>query len=311
MDTLDLMRSYLAVVDTDSFTAAGAKLGKSKALVSKHVLELESRLGARLLNRTTRSIGVTEIGRAYYDRAHQIVADVANLEESIRSEATSPRGILKLTAPLTLGEMSVTAMASAFRRQCPAVELDILLADRMVDLIGEGFDIALRVTAFADSSLIARKLCDMRMPLCASKAYLERHGAPKRPEDLVDHACILDTNLRWRDNWRFERDGKPLIVKVRPVFSVNSAGAVRDALLSGIGIGFCPEFAVAQSIESGALVTLFDDMATFTFGVYLVYPHRHHLSAKVRAFFDFALDWYTPHPPWHIHSANPVSRIGA
>lgn len=298
MDTLDLMRTYLAVVEMDSFTRAGTKLGKSKALVSKHISELESRLGARLLNRTTRSVGVTELGRAYYDRARQLIADLDSLEQAIQSESGNPRGLLKITAPQTLGEMTVMDMVTAFRAKHPAVEMDVLLADRMVDLVAEGFDVALRVSEMADSSLIARKLCSMRMPLCASPAYLRQHGRPERPEDLVDHDCIIDTNIRWRENWRFERDGKTLTVRVRPTLSVNSASAVREALLNGIGIGFCPEFAVADALRRGTLVALFDDMLTISFGVSVVYPHRLHLSAKVRAFIDFAVGWYTPVPPW-------------
>jgi DNA-binding transcriptional LysR family regulator len=298
MDTLDLMRTYLAVVDTDSFTGAGRKLGKSKALVSKHVSELEDRLGARLLHRTTRSLGITDIGRAYYERALQILADVDTLEEEIRSETGRPRGLLKITAPQTLGEITALEMVTAFRAKFPQVELDILLADRTVDLVAEGFDVALRVAAMTDSSLIARKLCDMRIRLCASPAYLKRRGVPAAPEDLEHHHCIVDTNIRWREAWRFDRDGRQVTVKVRPVFSVNSASAVRDALLSGIGIGFCPEFAVAREIKDGRLVTLFDDMTPTGLGVYLVYPHRNHLSAKVRAFLDFAIQWYTPLPPW-------------
>jgi DNA-binding transcriptional LysR family regulator len=298
MDTLDLMRTYLAVVDTDSFTLAGRKLGKSKALVSKHVSELESRLGARLLHRTTRSVGITELGRAYYERARQILADVDTLEDAIRSEAGTPRGLLKVTAPQTLGEMAVIDMATAFQAKFPAVELDLLLADRTVDLVSEGFDVALRVATMTDSSLIARKLCDMRVRLCVSPTYVERYGSPQRPEDLVDHHCIVDTNFRGREVWKFSRDGAPLAIKVRPVFSVNSASAVRDALLAGLGIGYCPGFAVSRELKAGRLLALFDDMTTAGFGVYLVYPHRHHLSAKVRAFLDFAVAWYTPDPPW-------------
>jgi len=298
MDTLDLIRTYLAVVDTDSFTRAGQRLGKSKALVSKHVSELEARLGARLLHRTTRSISVTELGRAYYERAQQILADFDNLEEHIRSDSGSPRGLLKLTAPQTLGEMAVIDMATAFRRAYPAVALDVLLADRTVDLVAEGFDVALRVAAMTDSSLIARKLCDMRIPLCAAPSYLKRAGTPRTPEDLVQHHCIIDTNIRWRESWRFEHNGTTSVVKVRPAFSVNSASAVREALIAGIGIGFCPEFAIAKEVKAGRLVTLFDELVPSTHGVFLVYPHRNHLSAKVRAFLDFAVDWYTPVPPW-------------
>lgn len=298
MDSLDLIRTYLSVVDTDSFTAAGRKLGKSKALVSKHISELEARLGARLLHRTTRSIGITEIGRAYYERAQQIIADFDSLEEQIKSQTGAPRGLLKLTAPQTLGEMAVMDMLTAFRRSQPAVTLDVLLADRTVDLVAEGFDVAIRVSTMTDSSLIARKLCDMRIPLCAAPAYLKRAGAPKTPEALVEHHCVVDTNIRWRESWRFERQGSPVIVKVKPDFAVNSASAVRDALIGGLGIGFCPEFAVAKDVKAGRLVTLFDDQVPTTHGVFLVYPHRNHLSAKVRAFLDFAIAWYSPVAPW-------------
>lgn len=298
MDTLDLMRTFLSVVDTDSFTKAGRKLGKSKALVSKHVSELEGRLGARLLHRTTRSISVTEIGRAYYERAQQLVSEFDNLEDQIRSQSGTPRGLLKLTAPQTMGEMSVMDMLTAFRRLHPSVTLDVLLADRTVDLVAEGFDVALRVSSMTDSTLIARKLCTMNIPLCAAPAYLKRSGTPQRPEDLVHHQCIVDTNIRWRESWRFERDGEPMVVKVKPSFSVNSAAAVRDALLGGLGLGFCPGFAVARDIKAGRLTTLFDTLNPTNYGVYLVYPHRNHLSAKVRAFLDFVVDWYTPVPPW-------------
>lgn len=298
MDTLDLIRTYLAVVDTDSFTKAGDKLGKSKALVSKHVSELETRLGARLLHRTTRSLGLTEIGRAYYERAQQILADFDGLEEQIRSHSGSPRGMLKLTAPQALGELVIMDLVTAFRRQHPAVTLDVLLADRVVDLVAEGFDVALRVVAMNDSSLIARKLCDARLMLCAAPSYLERRGRPKSLEDLADHHCVVDTNIRWRESWRFMRDGEPISVKVRPALSVNSASAVRDALIAGIGIGLAPEFAVAKDVRAGRLVSLFEDQAIPPYGVYLVYPHRNHLSAKVRAFLDFSVDWFSPQAPW-------------
>jgi DNA-binding transcriptional LysR family regulator len=256
MDTLDLMRTFLSVVDTDSFTRAGSKLGKSKALVSKHVSELEARLGARLLHRTTRSIGVTEIGRAYYERAQQILADFDNLEDQIRSQSGTPRGLLKLTAPQTLGEMAVMDMATAFRRKYPAVELDILLADRTVDLVAEGFDVALRVATMTDSSLIARKLCSMRIPLCASPAYLERNGTPRRPEDLVQHHCIVDSNIRWRDSWRFERNGEPLVVRSAPPSRQQRLYRARCPILHRHRL--LPGFAVAGDVR--AIFTLFDDM---------------------------------------------------
>ena len=298
MDTLDLMRTFIAVVDDMSFTAAGKRLGRSKALVSKHIGELEGRLGARLMNRTTRSVQVTEIGRAYYDRARALISEFDSLEDSVKSEAGHPRGRLKITAPQTLGEIELMEMLKAFRARYPKLDIDVFLADRIVDLVGEGFEVALRVTTLADSTLIARKLCDVRLVLCAAPAYLEIAGTPARPQELTEHSCIVDTNIRWRDSWRFGDAETADVVRIEPSMSVNSATAVHRAVCEGIGIAFIPEFAVFRDLKTGRLVSLFDDLNPHKLGVYLVYPHRLHLSAKVRAFIDFTAAWYTPHPPW-------------
>lgn len=298
MDTLDLMRTFVAVADTQSFTGAGKRLGRSKALVSKHVGELEARLGVRLINRTTRSVQVTEIGRAYYERVRTLIADFETLEETIKAESGQPRGRLRITAPQTLGEMELMEMLNAFRARFPALDVDVFLADRIVDMIGEGFDVALRVTTLQDSTLIARKLCDVRLLLCAAPAYLKRVGVPCKPQDLADHACIVDTNIRWREAWRFGSPEKEEIVRVEPCLTVNSATAVHRALRKGMGIGFIPEFAVARDLRSGKLVTVLEEFTPHQLGVFLVYPHRLHLSAKVRAFIDFSAMWYSPEPPW-------------
>lgn len=298
MDTLDLMRTFVAVVDSRSFTTAGKRLGRSKALVSKHVGELEDRLGVRLMNRTTRSVQVTEIGRAYYDRARALITEFDTLEESVKSEAGQPRGLLKITAPQTLGEIELMEMLKAFRALYPNLDLDVFLADRIVDLIGEGFEVALRITTLTDSTLIARKLCDVRVVLCAAPAYLAASGRPQRPQDLQRHACIVDTNIRWRENWRFGPSENGEVVRIAPSLTVNSATAVHRAVQQGMGIGFIPEFAVARDLKAGRLVSLLDEVNPHKLGVYLVYPHRLHLSAKVRAFIDFTADWYTPVPPW-------------
>lgn len=298
MDTLDLMRTFVAVADTQSFTGAGRRLGRSKALVSKHVGELEERLGVRLINRTTRSVQVTDIGRIYYDRARSLIAEFEALEEAVKAESGQPRGRLKITAPQTLGEMELMEMLKAFHVRHPGVELDVLLADRIVDLIAEGFDVALRVTTLQDSTLIARKLCDVRLLLCATPEYLSRRGRPKSPADLADHDCIVDTNIRWRDAWRFGPADREEVVRVDPVLTVNSATAVHRAVHEGMGVGFIPEFAVARDLKEGRLVSLFEDKSFQQLGVFLVYPHRLHLSAKVRAFIDFTAAWYAPLPPW-------------
>ena len=298
MDTLDLMRTFVAVVDSMSFTAAGRRLGRSKALISKHVGELESRLGVRLMNRTTRSVQVTEIGRAYYDRARGLIADFDSLEDAVKAEAGQPRGRLRITAPQTLGELELMEMLKAFRGRYPKLELEVFLADRLVDLIAEGFEIALRITTLADSSLIARKLCDVRLLLCATPAYLTARGTPQLPTDLGQHDCIVDSNIRWRENWRFGDPESGDLVRVESCLTVNSATAVHRAVSEGMGVGFIPEFVVARELKAGRLVSLFDEQNSHRLGVYLVYPHRLHLSAKVRAFIDFTADWYAPLPPW-------------
>ncbi len=312
MDTIELMRTFVAVVDAMSFTVAGERLGKSKALVSKHIGELEDRLGSRLLNRTTRRIQMTEIGRAYYERARNLIGDFDALENSVKAEAGNPRGFLKVTAPQTLGEIELMGMLSAFRAAYPEVEIELLLADRIVDLVGEGFEVALRITTLQDSSLIARRLCAVRLLLCASPAYLAKHGSPASPHELVSHSCIVDTNIRWRENWRFGAGDTSTTVRVEPALAVNSALAVQNALLLGQGVGFIPEFAAARDLRAGRLVSLLDDLTTHELGVYLVYPTRLHLSAKVRAFIDFTADWFTPLPPWLKPEANePVPKAKA
>lgn len=298
MDSLDLIRTFISVVDSGSFTAAGKRLGKSKALVSKHIAELERRLGATLLQRTTRRVTVTDIGRAYCDRARETLAELDALSEAIRSAASNPRGLLRLTAPQFLGELELMEMTSAFRSAYPQVEFDILLTDRHVDLIPEGFEVGFRIAKQIEPSLISRRLCDMPILACASPAYIAKHGCPEGPEDLASHACILDTNLPGREVWRFSRHGEIITARVSPVLSVNSAAAVRQALLAGLGIGLCPEFIVARALGRGELVALFQDTPDYSFAMYLVYPHRLHLSAKVRAFIDFVVEWYKPVPPW-------------
>lgn len=298
MDTLELMRTFIAVVKQQSFTSAGRTLGKSKALVSKHIGELEERLGARLLNRTTRRVSVTEIGRAYYDRATALVGEFDTLEDSVKTVAGLPRGVLKITAPQSLGELELMELVAAFRAKYPDIEIDIFLSDRIVDLVGEGFDIALRISEAPDSALIARKLCAMRVVVCASPQYLARYPAPVVPEDLAGHTCIVDTNFQGRDVWRFKRGNARLPVRVASAIAANSAVAVRHALRAGLGVGLCPEFVVARDIREGRLVELLADYGDLALTVHLVYPHRLYLSAKVRAFIDFAVDWYGDGAPW-------------
>lgn len=292
MDTLDLMRTFLAVVEQDGFTAAAQRLGRSKALVSKHIGDLESRLGVRLLHRTTRQIGLTETGKAYFERARQLIAEFDGLESSFKVEAEEPRGLLKVTAPQTLGDLALMDFIAAYHRRYPAIALEIVLSDRVVDLVAEGFDLALRMSALADSSLIARKLCETRVLLCASPAYLKEAGTPAHPSLLADFATIVDSNTSYREAWRYREGDRETSVKLRPIITVNGVTAVRELLLQGLGLGAIPEFAVANDVRSGRLVAILPEAFGYPKSFFAVYPNRLHLSLKVRSFIDFAIEWY-------------------
>ncbi len=300
MDRLDLMRTLIAVAETGSFTAAGKRLGKSKALVSKHVGDLEAALGARLLNRTTRRVGVTEVGRAYIQRAGDLLSELDALEESVRSNVADPRGRLKITAPQAFGELQLMEMLCAFQQRFGQIEPEVFLSDRIVDLVGEGYDLALRVTALPDSGLIVRRLCDVPIHVCASPDYIALRGRPVEPADLEQHDGIVDLNMATRDLWRVMPDGggEPVSVRARTKLSVNSAIAVRQAVLAGVGIGACPDFVVARDLSQNRLISLFGGIAEPQLAMHLLYPHRLHLAARVRAFIDFAVAWYAKAPPW-------------
>lgn len=306
MDRLDLMRTLIAVAETGSFTAAGKRLGKSKALVSKHVGDLEHMLGARLLNRTTRQVGVTEVGRAYLQRASELLGELDALEESVRANATDPRGTLKITAPQAYQELELMELLCAFQARYEHIEPVLFLADRAVDLVGEGFDVALRISSLADSTLIARKLFDVPLRVCAAPAYLKTHGKPRTPADLERHRCVVDLNAQAHNAWRIAatKTSPATAVRVPARISVNSASAVRHAVLEGVGIGLCPDFVVARDLASGRLVELFAGASEPQLAMHLLYPHRLHLSARVRAFIDFTVDWYARTPPWHRAAAD-------
>ena len=300
MDTIEQMRTFVAVADTGSFTKAGKFLTKSKALVSKHVGDLEERLGARLLNRTTRKVGLTDLGEAYLQRARDLLAEFEALEESVRDNAKTPRGRLKITAPQVFGELELMELVCAFQAAHPEIQPEIFLSDRVVDLVGEGFDVAIRVAAMPDSSLIVRRLCDVKIHICASAAYLARAGTPQTVSDLNDHEAIIDTNMGARETWRV-RDlalGTTATVRPKPVLAINSALAVRQAALAGEGLAACPEFVVARDIAQGRLIEVLPGAFDHALALHLLYPHRLHLSARVRAFIDFTAGWYAQAPPW-------------
>jgi len=296
MDAITRMRCFIQVVDSNGFSAAAREMGRSKALVSKYVGELEDELGVRLLNRTTRQVSLTEVGEAYYKEAVEILQRIDDLQAAVQSSHQEVRGRLRVSAPRSMGDDLLNQAMMHFLVKYPEINLDLRLEDRFVDLVEEGFDLAVRVTQLDDSSLIARKIAPFRTVVCASAAAIERFGAPGVPQDLASRPCIIDTNYRYKQNWAFYDKGERQSVAVKGPLEVNSAAAAREAALCDLGFLRTPLFFVAEDVRSGRLVTLLEEYEEPLRGIYAVYPHRRHLSAKVRAFVDFLVAWYADKP---------------
>jgi DNA-binding transcriptional LysR family regulator len=287
MDRLRELDSFVAAVEAGSFVGAADALDSSKAVISKHVLSLEQRLGVRLLNRTTRRQSLTDAGRSYFERAKQILEALEDADVTVASSAVRPTGTLRVTAPLTFGLLYLAPLWGEFMTRYPEVKLDITLSDRIVDLVDEGFDVALRIARLADSSLVSRKLASARMVMCASPAYLREHGTPKRLADVARHAVLAYTYLSTGDTWRFERDGVAHQVTTRPILRSNNGDTCRAAALAGRGIIMQPSFMIAGDLERGELVEILPRYKGAELGLYVVFPSRKLLSAKVRVLIDF------------------------
>lgn len=293
MDTLTRMRAFVEVVEAEGYSAAARKVGRSKALLSKYVRELEDDLGALLLNRTTRQFSLTEAGHTYYRRASEVIREIDSLRDTVRDTSGDVKGRIKVSASRSFADSPVGRSLCDFLKAHPEIILDVSLDDRFVDLVEEGFDVAIRITRLEDSSLIARKLAPFRTFVCASPEFLKRHGTPTDPHQIADYPCLIDTNSRWRSNWQFRApDGETIAVPVSGPIEANSPLTVRAAAIAGLGIAILPNFVAVPAIRSGELVKLLDDTTAIDAAIYAVYPHRRYLPAKVRAFVDFLVDWF-------------------
>jgi DNA-binding transcriptional LysR family regulator len=292
MDTLTRMRAFIDVVDSEGFSAAARKNGRSKALLSKYVRELEDELGALLINRTTRQFSLTEAGHTYFRRASEIVRDIDCLADSVRDSAGDARGRIRLTAPRSFADAEIGQSLIDFIKAYPDIALDVSLDDRFVDLVEEGFDLAIRITRMEDSALIARKLATFHLMLCGSPDFLARHGEPAHPSDLANMPCIVDTNARTRNAWRFEDDGRTITVNVRGPLEANSPLTALRAAEAGLGIAMLPDFNARESLAGGRMVPLLQSFVPGDRGIYAVYPHRRYLAARVRVFVDFLAKWF-------------------
>jgi len=292
MDRLEAMRVFVAVVDAGSFVAASDALPMSKAAVSRHVAELEAHLGVRLLNRTTRQLSLTEVGQAYFREAGEILQRIDDLADSVRDTHREPRGLLRISAPRSFGDAELGHAIMEFLVAQPQIAVDLRLDDRFVDLVEEGFDVAIRVSEPADSSLIARRLAPFRVVTCAAPSWLATHGRPTVPTDLTGLPAIADTNARNWNHWPFVVDGERIVVPVTARLHVNAPQVAATAAEAGLGVARTPLFAVRRAVEEGRLEILLEDYELANLVVHAVYPHRRHLSAKVRVFVDFMVDWF-------------------
>jgi DNA-binding transcriptional LysR family regulator len=268
------------------FSAAGRKLNMSTSMVSNHIQALEERLGARLLNRTTRKVSVTEIGRAYYDRATQILTDLEQGDDIASAQQSTPRGTLRVHTANHMVPF-IGPIVAEFLATYPEVRVDLRLGEANVDLIEEGFDVALRMTPPPDSSLTVRRLATWRHVLCCSHGYLEKHGGPQKLAELADHNCIRHVMYPFGDEWHFmDRKGTPASARVTGRLATNSGETLRVASLQGVGICLAAGFLVQDDLEASRLVRLLPEYRRVEMPMNAVYQHRHHLSAKVRTFID-------------------------
>jgi DNA-binding transcriptional LysR family regulator len=299
MDRVSTMLSFVKVVDNGGFSAAARQLNLATSVVTTHVKSIEERLGVRLLNRTTRNVSLTEAGRGYYERCVQILSEIVDAEGAAQELQSKPRGTLRLN--VTPGVVRPLASSIAeFTTLYPDVSIRLTMTSRMVDMVEEGFDLAIRINAVADSGLIIRRLASGRPVVCASPDYLAKRGRPEHPSDLVRHNCLIFYDAAWGKGgkqWHFKGPDGEFPVQVSGTFETNSLNALRAALLHGQGLSLGPASIVAEELKSGALVPVLTEFVSEEFRIDALYPHREHLPAKVRSFIDLVvknfrqIDW--------------------
>ena len=295
MDRFTSLTVFTRVAEAESFSAASRRLNMSTTMVSNHVQALEERLGARLLNRTTRRVGLTEVGRAYYERCTRILEELEEADQAAGLLQTTVRGTLRLFAGTHIVPF-VSPVIVEFLRRHPEASVDLNTGERSIDMVEEGFDLAIRATQPMDSSLIVRKLAEWHHILCCAPSYLAKHGAPQRLEDLRQHNCLRYSLYPFGDEWHFVGPGNAqMSIKVSGNLVTNNAPTLRAAALDGQGIIMAPTFIGIPDLQAGLLVPLLPDHRAINFVINASYPTRHHLSTKVRAFLDLAAEHFVRH----------------
>lgn len=298
MGRLDELEAFVKVVEVESFSEAGRQLGISKSYVSKQLSKLEDRLGARLLNRTTRQLTLTDVGAMFYERCVEVIEELEEAELAVSQLQATPRGLLRLSFPMSFGVKYLSPVISSFMNQYKDLKVEVSFSDRTVNIIDEGFDLAVRIGQLKDSSLIARKIAGTHRHLVASPGFIAKHGEPTHPSELRELPCLRYTYQSSGMSWRFVSDeGEEALVKVDGPLTVNNGDAIMEAARHGVGLAILPDFFINPLVESGELVKVLESWECGDGAIWAVYPHNRHLSAKVRLFVDFLAESFA-RTPW-------------
>lgn len=293
------LEAFTAVVESGTFSAAGERLGIAKSVVSRRISQLEQRLGSQLLHRTTRRLSLSDAGKNFYQRAIQILSDLNEAEQSVAEETSDLRGLLKLAAPLSFGLTHLSSCIFDFLSEHPAIELNMDLNDRNVNLVEEGFDMAVRIGELEDSTLVARRLGTMRQVTCASPSYLQQHGKPEHPDDLQQHIGLQYNNISYKRQWSYKTaKGKTIIAQPQIRIRANNGEALAAAAVAGMGITKGPTFILGSLIKAGKLLTILDEYQSPPMGIYAVYPPGRLLPRRIQVFSDFLAGRFGDHPYW-------------
>lgn len=298
MMNLVAMGIFARVAEAKGFSAAARRLGISKSVVSKEVAKLEKSLGARLLNRTTRQLSLTEVGAAFYDHCARIVQEAEEAALLVDRLHAKPRGVLKCTAPVAFATLHIAAVLPDFLARYPEVQIDMTVGDRFFELADEGFDLAIRIARELPPNMVARKLAPINRVVCATPGYFEKHGIPIVPQDLAEHNCLVYTHANPDSYWRFRSSEGDIVVPVRGNLKLNDDEVIWQAVRGGLGISILPTFTVGNDLQSGHLQAVLAEYIPTETNLYALYLPNRHLSAKVRVFIDFLLERFEPPPYW-------------
>lgn len=296
MDQLGAMRAFIRVVQIGSFSAAARETNTSQATISKRVAALEAQLGVKLMMRTSRDHSLTEAGAEFYEKCVAILAELEEAESDARSRVASPRGLLRVTTAFPLGRLLIAPLLTDFLSRYPEIKLDLALSDSHVDLTREGFDIAIRAQKLQDSSMNARELFKNPMFLIASPSYLKQHGVPRTPEELVDHNCIVYSELSTQNSWHFTHENNDISVQVNGNFQCDNGDTILTAAVAGVGFAVLPYWMIKSHLDAGELQVVMSDFQPSTLPVNAVYPHSRYLPLKVRCFIDFLIEEFARSP---------------